>query len=525
MLRDYQREMSAKVIQSQAKATMGVLPTGAGKTVIMSNVFNQLKLPSLAIAHRQELVSQISLALARNGVHHGIIAPDNVIQFCINQHHEHCGRSLYAAGASTLVAGVDTLIRRNVDSWAHNVKLIQLDEAHHCLPDNKWGKAIAKFPNAKLIGWTATPCRTDRKPLSWSFQEMHIGPSMRDLINRGYLSDYRIYGPAHAIDRSALTVGSSGEYTRSSVEDVAEKANITGDIVAQYLKHARGKRGITFAASVRLAQLYAEAYRMAGVPAAFIDAKTPDRERADLIKRFAAGDLLQLCNVDIFGEGFDLPAIEAVSMARPTKSYGLYVQVFGRGLRLADGKSHGIIIDHVGNVMEHGLPDAPRDWSLETGYNPSLGELEIPIRMCTECLHVWESYGKQCPMCGHQPERAAATEPEQVDGDLTEYHPDLLAQMRKEAAKAVRPSTPGTPAHIARNIDKRAFAQHQLRERIADWAGYWRDIHKADDPEIYTRFYKTFGMDVMQAQTLKPKQADELRERIEHVHDQNTQQG
>lgn len=518
MLRDYQYSMREQIVNSNSRNILSVLPTGAGKTVVMSDVVKTLDVPTINIAHRQELVSQISMATARAGIYHNIIAPDPVIKFIIAQHHNELGGSLYRADAKIAVAGVDTLVRRDVSSWAHKVQLWQIDEAHHVLPENKWGKAASMFPNARGIGWTATPRRSDKRALGDTFHEMFVGPSMRELINRGYLADYKIYGPAVQLDRSRLKVGSSGDFTQNSLVTETERADITGDIVEQYCKHADGKRGVTFAASVKLAEQYAEAYKASGVPAAFVDAKTPDRDRSDMIRSLRNGTLRQLTNVDIFGEGFDLPAIECVSMGRATASYSLFVQMFGRGLRPAEDKTHGIIIDHVGNVMQHGLPDTTQDWSLDgAAAKTDFDELEIPIRQCLNpsCLTVFESWTKECPACGQRPMiEGGAREPNQVEGDLTEYSQELLNKLRGEAIAAVRQPHPSVDPWIANSMKKRAGAQYALRDQIANWSGYWRDIRGASDSEIYVRFNKQFGVDIASAQSLKPKAADQLRARL-----------
>jgi DNA or RNA helicases of superfamily II len=180
----------------------------------------------------------------------------------------------------------------------------------------------------------------------------------------------------------------TGDFNADQLRKAVHKSHITGDVVAHYLKLAPGKLGVTFAVDVEAATEIAGAFRAAGVPAEVVSAKTPDALRAQILRRFKAREILQLVNVDLFGEGFDLPAIEVVSFARPTESFALYCQQFGRALRLmlskeaaavhahltdeqrraaiaASEKPVAIIIDHVNNVLRHGLPDARREWSLD----------------------------------------------------------------------------------------------------------------------------------------------------------------
>lgn len=535
-LRKYQKDAVSSVYQrwdAGAKNTLLVLPTGAGKTVVMSNILDNHAGASVAIAHRQELVSQISMALARQGLRHRIIGPKNVVKLCVSLHTAELGRSYYHPEAKTGVAGVDTLVRRgdSLREWLNSVTLWAQDEAHHVLTSNKWGKAAEMFPRAKGLGVTATPLRADGKGLGRDydglFDDMVIGPNMRELIRRGFLTEYRIFAPPSDYQRPD-TIGGSGDFTMTNMKKATKQSHIVGDIVAHYVKIAMGKPGVTFVPDVETAHDVAAQFCSAGVPAVAVSAKTPDRERIDCINRFKRGELRQLVNVDLFGEGFDLPAIEVVSMGRPTESYGLYVQQFGRALRLLDGKTHGIIIDHVGNVARHGLPDAPREWSLERRERRSKDTPSdvIPTWVCRECVGVWECFIKICPNCGAgKPLPAVRSGPEFVDGDLTELDPAALAEMRGEIDKidmpeedyrleVVRRGVPliGQNALVRKHQINQA-AQAELRQGIALWAGH-RRAEQTPDAVSYMKFYHRYGLDVMSAQALKATEAHALLTKI-----------
>lgn len=535
-LREYQRDAVNNVYKSWdagAENTLLVLPTGAGKTVIMSNILDNHAGASVAIAHRQELVSQISMALARSGVRHRIIGPKNVIKLCVALHTAELGRSFFHPEARTGVAGVDTLVRRgdSLREWLNSVTLWAQDEAHHPLKTNKWGKAAEMFPRARGLGVTATPLRADGKGLGRDydgiFDDMVIGPNMRDLIRRGFLTEYRIFAPPSDYQRPE-SVGGSGDFTFKGMSSATKQSHIVGDIVAHYVRIANGKPGVTFVPDVDTAHDVAAQFCAAGVPAVAVSAKTPDRERIDCISRFKRGELRQLVNVDLFGEGFDLPAIEVVSMGRPTESYGLYVQQFGRALRLLEGKTHGIIIDHVGNVDRHGLPDAPREWSLERRERKSnSGPSDvIPTWVCRECVGVWECFIKICPACGAgKPLPAVRSGPEFVDGDLTELDPAALAEMRGEIEKIDMDAELYRESLTARNVPligqaalvKKHYlnqaAQAELRDGIALWAGH-RRAEQTPDAVSYMKFYHRYGLDVMSAQALKANEAHALLTKI-----------
>jgi superfamily II DNA or RNA helicase len=419
---------------------------------------------------------------------------------------------------------VDTLVRRGHDPWFNNVSLWVQDEAHHVLKANKWGKAARMFPNAKGLGVTATPIRADGKGLGRHhdglMDVMVEGPTMRELIDMGYLTDYRIFAPPSDLDLTKVPTSAGGDFSPKPLHVAVQKSHIVGDVVAHYLKIARGKLGITFTDSVETATQVADEYNRAGVPAAVVSAKTPDAERIAILKRFKARELLQLVNVDIFGEGFDLPAISVVSFARPTQSFSLFCQQFGRALRLMDGKEVAIIIDHVGNVQRHGLPDAHHSWTLDRREKrASKVDDSIPVRTCPECVSVYERTFTACPYCGHKPIPAERGGPEFVDGDLTELDAETLAEMRGEVERIDGPfygtTTMNRPAMIrgGRIHSERQQTQEVLRASIAWWAGVQRGMGRAD-PEIYKRFYFAFGVDVMTAQALNSADAIELAEKV-----------
>lgn len=534
-LRPYQSQLKRDVYaawQDGKRNVLAVAATGSGKTVLFSDIMNEYPAASVAIAHRQELVSQISLALARNGVRHRIIGAAVTQKQCVNAHLRETGRNYVDPNARRAVAGVDTLVRMDpaADPWFASVGLWVCDEAHHNLRPrdarggNKWGTATAMFPNAYGLGVTATPERADGRGLGRHadgvFDVMVEAPGMRDLIRAGYLTDYRIFAPPSDLDLSGVATSAGGDYSPDPLRKAVHKSHILGDVVQHYLRIAAGKRGITFAVDVEAATEQAAAFRAAGVPAEVVSAKTPDAIRAQIVGRLGRGELLQLVNVDLFGEGFDLPAIEVVSMARPTQSFPLYSQQFGRSLRLMDGKPHALIIDHVGNVHRHGLPDAPREWSLDRRERRSRSAVSdvVPVRTCPACTGTYDRVvGLTCPYCGETAQPAGRSAPEQVDGDLFELDAEALARMRGEidAPPAFHPDPLVARSIVARHRE-RAEAQAALREAMAQWAGrYSQATDEATCRELQRRFYVTWGVDVLSAQALGRADAEALRERIE----------
>ena len=532
-LRPYQQDSVEAVYHHWNAGTQNVLlqmATGAGKTVTFCHVITEHDGYSIAIAHRSELVSQMSLTLARYGIRHRVIASAATCKIISALHMVEIGKDYTNPNARVAVASVDTLVNINADdALFKQTSLVICDEAHHCLRENKWGKAINTFTNKRVLGVSATPERSDRKGLGVDtdgiFDVLTIGVPMRWLIDQGFLSPYRIFAPPCDVDVSHVEVSkTTGDYNLTQLrKEVHKSRTLVGDVVSHYKRLAMGKLGLTFTVDVEEAVRVAAEYRANGVSAEVLTGKTPPMVRSNILKRFRNREILQLVNCELLTEGTDIPAVEVVSMARHTASFVLYCQIFGRALRPLEGKSHAIIIDHVNNVIRHGLPDARREWSLERGERKSRGKRDdgIPVRACLNvtCLAVYERIHKACPFCGHVPVPPDRSSPEVVDGDLTELDPAMLAHLRGEIQRI------DAPAQIPRNVDgrvaqairnrhsERQEAQTALRERIALWAGYQKHLGR-DDVEAMRRFYFKFGTDIATAQTFSVRAAEELTARI-----------
>jgi superfamily II DNA or RNA helicase len=530
-LRGYQTKAESEIYEAWSTGATNVLiqlATGGGKTVLFCKIMSDYPGLSIAIAHRVELVSQISLTLARYGIRHNLVAQKAAIREIVSLHMLELGRSYYDPGARRYVAGVDTLIKMPRDTnWFSRVGLVVQDEGHHPLAANKWGTAASLFPNAKGLYPTATPVRADGRGLGRHadgiMDKLIVGVPMRELINMCYLTEYRIFAPPSDLDLTNVNVTDSGDYSGEKLRSAVHKSCITGDVVSHYLRIAPGKLGVTFAVDIVAATEIAAEFRSKGVKAEVITGKTPDLLRAQLMNKFRNREVLQLVNVDLLGEGVDVPAIEVVSMARPTASFALYSQQFGRSLRPMDGKTHAIIIDHVSNVVRHGLPDAPRVWSLDRRERRSRGTPDdvTLLKTClnANCMAVYERVKKTCPYCGHYTPPAERSSPQQVEGDLCELDPDVLAKLRGEITRI--DGEPRIPAHlqgpaalaIANRHKARQNEQEKLRHWIALYAGYLREKNFSDS-EIYRQFYFKFKIDVMTAQTLNVKDAEQLRKII-----------
>lgn len=542
-----------------------VLPTGAGKTILFGRVIaDHPNIPICAIAHRQELVTQISLALAKYGIRHDILAPKNVISHIVKLHVSETGLSYYTPKGKVRVAGVDTLKARRsqpeIKKWANTVRMWVQDECHHILKSNKWGKACDMFPNAKGLGVTATPERSDGYGLGRHadgvFDEMYVGITLRDLIDQGYLTDYKIFAPPSDIDFTNLKKGSNGDYTSQELRKREVNSHIVGDVVKHYHRIMPGRLAVTFASNVKSAHEFANEFNKHGVPAATVSGATKDSERIATMSKFARKEILNCTNVDIFGEGYDLPAIDGVQMVRKTASFGLFVQQAGRALRpvyaksmpldtveqrkaaiAAGGKPIAYIIDHVGNVERHavfrnGVIDlAYREWTLDRKKKDRRDseEVVIPIKNCVnpECGNVYDGSLPACPYCNEAPKPADRSEPKFVEGDLTELDPSVLKRIDDKVEAIKNPTkifgNDKTSHAIRYKQEKRRKAQETLTNTINQWGGYHRALGHSDRQALKL-FWFEFRTDVKTARTLTADQMVELNDKIllsmEKLHDE-----
>lgn len=370
------------------------------------------------VVHRKELIDQTGKTFRDVGIRHGFIAQDMPID----------------PTAPVQLCGIHTLGNRLTKVEAPDV--IVWDEAHHAIAAS-WARVMNVFPNAVHIGLSATPQRLDGRGLGEHFDELICGPSVSMLIERGFLSPYRYFAPGRPDLSGVRMVG--GDYNRGELGAAMDKAALVGDVVEHYQRLAAGQQGIVFAVSVEHSKHIAAAFIAAGVAAAHVDGSMKPNERKAIVEGFRAGHVRVMTNVDLFGEGFDVPGLVYCGLARPTKSLALHLQQVGRALRVMAGKREAIICDHAGNAFLHGLPDEERKWSLvgrKKGAGSGAGGDAFPIRQCLDCYQISRSNVSVCPCGSAFPVRDRA--PEKIDDDLYELKRGELAaaDAAKEARKA-----------------------------------------------------------------------------------------
>lgn len=511
-----------------------VASTGYGKSVVLSDIALDaagMGLTQGILAHRNELVGQLSGHIANREIEHRIIGSDDTVARITRQHRAQYGRSYVHPKAPTAVIGVDTMVARadSLTTWANGVEQWILDEGHHLLKKNKWGKAVTMFPRARGLGVTATPRRADGNGLSRESHGLYdfmVGSTTTAwLIKNQFLSPYDIVCPTSDIHVNDNDLSSGGDYSPVKLARASKASHIVGDVVQNYIKFAMGRKAICFVTDVETAGNIANNFNAWGIPAAALSAKTNPAVREKWIEDFKAGRLLVLVNVDLFDEGFDVPSADVCIMARPTASLAKYLQMVGRVLRYVPGKV-ARIIDLVSNVARHGLPDDLREWSLDPKDKRGNGDKKTPIRYCLNpmCFKPYEAFRNTCPHCGtpKPPPAATSRSIEVVEGDLMLLDIETIRAMQASTVLEDpidvqrRVGRGGIGSAMADKQVEKIAAQEALKKLLALYA----DEHKDSGlkySEIQNKVYYDFGIDPLSMLSKNNSTADftALRGKIE----------
>ena len=388
-LRPYQQKFLNDIkseFASGVKRICGVAPCGAGKTIMTGWLIREMLKEgkrTIFFVHRNELIEQTSKAFTQLGIEHGIIAAGVKTNYDL----------------PVQVAAIQTLVRRLKTIPAPD--FLVCDECHHILAKT-YKEVINHWKDALLLGVTATPQRMGGINLGDVFTSLVEAPSTRELIELGNLTKFKYYGPDEKeLDLKKVRV-KFGEYVNSDLSKAMSKQKIIGDIVGTYKKIANGKSAICYCVNVKHSKMIAAAFNAAGIRAAHCDGETNKKVRANIVEDFRQGNIKILCNAELFGEGFDVPNMQAVILARPTKSLTIFTQQALRPLRpdSTDPNKVAIIIDHVKNYERFGLPDGDFKWSL----NPNANKIRrpAPMKTCEECGLVVPLATVVCPDCGYE---------------------------------------------------------------------------------------------------------------------------
>lgn len=483
-LRPYQVDGIEQLRQAFAEGLKRVvfkLPTGGGKTLVAQEIIKMATGKGKRVAfvcNRIELSSQTSRRFYEAGIAHGLMQGEN-------------SRDVYS---QVMVCSIQTLSRRK----AQDFDLIIIDEAHGVAGSAAYKSLIFSLNNVPVVGLTATPYSKGmskhydevKGPL---FQHVVVGATIADLIADGFLVDVDIYAPdAYQPDLSNVKIV-AGDYDEAQLAAAVDKPKLIGDIVAHWKKLGRGKPTIVFATNIAHSKHIVDLFNQAGIAAEHVDYMTSDEDRTAILNRVRNHETTILSNAAMLAEGLDIPQLEVMILARPTKSLIRYIQQAGRILRPYKGKDKALILDHSGTCATLGFPTDDHDLPLDDG-KPKKAEAKPRERLpkvCGGCGYLKEPGQHECPSCGFKPERKEAVDV--GDGELkpmTRKDRDALPMSAKQAIYSaligwVRTKKPSDGwAYYLYEEMMGAFPSNQLKreagpmvESVQNWLTHRNIVH------------------------------------------------
>lgn len=466
------------------KRVLYVAPTGSGKTVLSSHIIKGAEEKgndSMFLAHRREIIGQSAKKLDEAGIAYNTImsGEKKSIMHTVN------------------LASIQTLIRREFP----NVIFLIIDEAHHA-PATSYKKVIEQYPNAFILGLTATPCRGDGRGLGGIFTAMVVGPSVRELIDLDFLVPARIF-TAEIPSLEELRI-SMRDYDQDDAQSLLNTPKLVGDIVEDYLLNAAGTKFIGFASRVAHSLHATECFNHAGVKVEHLDGTTPKKVREAILSRHQSGETTGIFNCGVLTEGYDDPTIQTVILARPTKSFGLYLQMAGRGLRPSPGKVNLNLLDHANCYTDHGGPDEPVAWSLDP--DKPAAQVDDKVREESSIMSQWvcglcrfvNTGGTYCGSCGMR-KTSNAVAPVMAQGRLKEVTDETRRKFGKQEKEKIWTDTMWKAIQIDRRSPKGMKAgaafhmfvkdtgqnphhSYPMMPKRGEWqmrASKWYDMYKA----------------------------------------------
>lgn len=481
-LRDYQQAFVDGVrnsLRAGNHRVVGHLPTGGGKTRVATAIaqmtLSKSKGRVIVLANRKQLVHQFAGALRAAGLDVGILQGENTHGL----HHR------------VVVASIDTIHAR--DCIFDDVALFIIDECHAVAGSTKYRSLMFKYSRVPIIGLSATPFarglgkvypELGGKPL---FEDLVIGATVQGLVDAGYLTDLEIYAPSSPDMTGAKTVRTAeGEldYRQADIDEAADRPELVGDLISHWLKLAGGVKTICFASSIAHSQHVVEQFRAAGVSAEHLDCYMDDDTRQDILTRFERGDFTVLSNVSLLSEGFDVPDTACMILARPTKSLTRFLQMVGRILRPAPGKTTALLLDHSGSTERIGHPFDDLPLELDDGTANKSGSRKEERKKsepkpCPSCKYVRPAGVHECPKCGFAPTRQSDVEV--ADGELVR----IDRKTKKPASKGTKQHVYSQLLHVARaRAYSTGWVSHKFREMFGVWPRGLNEVTAAPSNEL-----------------------------------------
>ncbi len=477
-LRPYQADVVEAIraaLRAGKRRVLAYLPTGGGKTRVATAIV-QLTLAKssgrvIVLANRKQLVHQFAAALRAAGLDVGIAQGESTAGL----HHR------------VVVCSIDTVHARNYTF--DDVALLIIDEAHGVAGSEKYRRLLFRYNKVPCIGLSATPFsrglakpypELGGKPL---FEELVVGATVQGLVDDGYLTDIEIYCPS-APDltgaKTSRTPEGEQDFRQADIDEAADRPELVGDIIAHWLKLANGAKTICFASSIAHSKHIVEQFRAAGVAAEHLDCYMDDDTRADILTRFERGDFTVLSNVALLSEGFDVPSTACMILARPTKSLTRFLQMVGRVLRPAEGKTHALLLDHSGSVERIGHPFDDLPLELCDGSPNKAGRQERTKpepKPCSSCKFIKPAGVHKCPKCDFAPQRQ--NDIEVRDGELVKL--DRRKPIQKDVGQHVYSQL---LAYATSQGYKRGWAFHKYAELMGREPRGLRQVEAAPTKEL-----------------------------------------
>ncbi|HNH18120.1 DEAD/DEAH box helicase [Zoogloea sp.] len=481
-LRDYQEGLVMEIrdsLKAGRRRVLAYLPTGGGKTRVATAItqmtLSKSKGRVVVLANRKQLVHQFAAALRAAGLDVGVLQGENT----------------HGLHRRVIVASVDTVHARGC--IFDDMALFIIDEAHACAGSEKYRTLLFRYSRVPCIGLSATPfARGLGKPYPeladrLLFEDLIVGATVQSLVDAGHLTDLEIYAPSSPDmtgAKTSRTAEGEQDYRQADIEEAADRPELVGDILRHWFKLAGGVKTICFASSIAHSQHIVEQFRAAGVSAEHLDCYMDDETRADILGRFERGDFTVLSNVSLLSEGFDVPDTSCMILARPTKSLTRFLQMVGRVLRPAPGKTRALLLDHSGSVERIGHPFDDLPLELDDGNANKAGSRKEERKKsepkpCPSCKFVRPAGVHECPKCGFAPQRQSDVEV--ADGELVK----IDRKARKPATPDVKQHVYSQLLHVARHRGyKPGWAANQYRARFGVWPRGLRDVEAAPSAEL-----------------------------------------
>ena len=472
-LREYQVQaieaLRASLAHGKRRPVL-VSPTGSGKTrtaVEVIRLATEKGNTVLLLAPRRELIYQASGVLERAGIRHGVIMAGEPM----NRY------------ASVQVASFDTLWARRNKMPMPDAELVIVDEAHLSIAETR-RKLLDSYPEARIVGLTATPARGDGRGLGEIYDDLVEAWPIGRLQEAGYLVPTRYFVPSKP-DLEGVKRRKDGDYQEEDLGHRMDRPQLVGDIVRNWLRIAPGKSSVVFCVTRSHSRHVRDEFLRAGVRAEHLDGETPLDERKRILERVESGQTTVLCNVFVATFGLDIPRLEVAVMARPTRNVTLYLQTVGRVLRPFEGKDEAIIIDHAGAVDEHGRVEDDFPWSLgddetvqERKKKQQAERKEPKDLTCPSCKTVFRG-SRICPSCGHELIPPGKPVPYH-EADLEELNPKKENRTATWEEKIAFMA--GLKAYAKKHGYREGWVAHKYRSRFSVWPNDPRVKHCEPGP-------------------------------------------